>query len=372
MTSEAESTASVEATRRLDRLEGYLRSDPANESLLADAFVAALAASAWDRAEFHLRHAQALHLQPLVWSLHEAHWLLAQRRWSQARVALLGLGAQLLPGSAEEATVAHDLAYIDWQSGDVLAAIARLAPLLEGGDKPMAQPPALQALWVRLLHRAGELERALQWLARSEADGQLDPLAAGVGSLAALDDADFKASLRWAEAALQAGAVTSEALVARASLAIAEQDVERARALLERALVGNPDDGRIWSAIGFAELLGQRLDAARAAFARAVATMPEHVGTWHGLGWTAIAQQQLEAARAAFARAVELDRNFAESHGGLAVVEALAGETSQARASIGRALGLDRASLSARYAEALLAGDARNVEAVLRLGERLL
>ena len=130
--SDSSAPEATEAARRLDRLEDYLRADPANGHLLADSFEAALALGAWERAEFHLRHAQALGLQPPAWALREAHWLLAQHRWPEARVALRGLGAQVLPGSPEDATIVHDLAYIDWQTGEVAAGVARFGALARG------------------------------------------------------------------------------------------------------------------------------------------------------------------------------------------------------------------------------------------------
>ena len=359
-------------TQRLDRLESYLRQDPANGQLMAEAFAVALSIAAWDRAEFHLRHAQALGLAPAQWRLNEAHWLLAQHRWPEARTVLEALERDASLDVAARAGVAHDLAYIDLREGDPAAGLARLAPLLQEGGEAHAGPPQLQALWLRLAHHAGDLAGAMARLQAWEAAGPLDPSVAGIGSLIALDGGNFAASLRWADLALRGPSPPPEARVARASLALAEQQPARARELLGGALQTNAGDGRTWSAMGFAELLDQRLEQARAAFETAVRAMPDHIGTWHGLGWTAIAQRDLEGARLAFDSALQLDRNFPESHGGAAVVSALQGRDADARTAIARALGLDRHSLSARYAEALLAGDARDVQAVLRLGERIL
>ena len=342
---------------------------------MAEAFATALSIAAWDRAEFHLRHAQAIGLAPALWRLHEAHWLLAQHQWPEARVVLESLLEATGAAAPERLTIVHDLAYINLREGQYDAGLARLGPYVEpamGEGEIAAAPAPLQVLWLRLLHGGGHLARAIEWLRARETNGSIDAPVAGVASLIALDEGDFEASLRWAEASLRDASPPVEALVARASLALAEQKAPLARQLLARALQANPADGRTWSAMGFAELLDQHLGPARAAFERAVQAMPDHIGTWHGLGWTAIAQRELGAARAAFEAALELDRNFAESHGGAAVVSAMAGRPDDAKTEIARALGLDRACLSARYAEALLAGDARDVDAVVRLGERLL
>lgn len=371
---------SDDARRRLDRLEGYLHEDAANPELLRDAFETALQAAAWDRAEFHMRHAQALAStdpgEADAWALREAHWLLAQHRWHDARARLLAIAEapSATASPAHAAALAHDLAYVDLRLGDYAEGIVRLAPWADG-EASAGRAPVVAATWLRLLHHAGEIERGMHWLAKEDAaDGGLEATVAGIGGLLALDQGDYAASLRWSTHAIEAASTAPpvEALVARATLALAERRTVLARALLGRALAANPQDGRTLSAIGFCELLDQNLAAARAAFERAVRAMPGHVGTWHGLGWTAIAARDLPAARAAFDAGLALDRNFAESHGAMAVVLAMAGDEGGARESAARALGLDRSSLAARYAMALLEGGARDAEAIWRLAERLL
>ena len=359
-------------SRRLERLEGYLRQDPQNAALLAEAFDTALAAGASARAEFHLRHAQALGLDRLDWFVREAHWLLAQQRWSEADALLLEHEAALADSPKHATTLAHDVAYIALREGRIADGIARLQPVIDSVAPPREIDPACEITWLRLLHQAGDLPAAMAWLQARETLGGLRPGPAGVGSLVALDHADYVACLRWSAASLREADAPPEAMVARASLALAERDAGSARTLLARALEHNATDGRTWSAMGFTELLDGRLPAARAAFKRATSAMPQHIGTWHGLGWAAMAQGDLPSARAAFDQALAIDRNVAESHGGRAVVDALSGRPDDARAAVGRALGLDRQSLSARYAEALLAGDARDSASILRLAERLL
>lgn len=378
---------------RLDRLEAFLREDPSNPLLLADAFDVALGAGALDRAAFHLRHGLALAAQGLhdaagaglaAWRGREAHWLMASGRWAEARSALEALLETAAPAApptrdendaaAREASrlaLAHDLAYADLRLGDAAAGVARLAPWLADAASSAAFPPAVEATWLRLLHHTGAQAEALAWLAAREAAGLLAPSVAGVGSLIALDHADLALALRWAEAALAAGP-PPEALVTRATLALGERDPRLARRLLDAALAHNPGDGRTWSALGYTELLESNLAAARQAFDRAIASMPGHVGTWHGLGWASFASGDLDAARAAFEQALALDRNFAESHGALAAVAAQAGDAPAARTHAERALRLDRQCLSARYAQALLAGELRDQAAVVRLAERLL
>jgi Tfp pilus assembly protein PilF len=358
---------------RLDRLEAYLRDDPQNIVLLADAFETALRGGAVDRAEFHLRHGQALKQDADAWALREAHWLLAQHRFTEARAVLARLQAAAATQPVErQALVAHDLAYVDLREGRHAEGAASLQQWLEHAEVAGAPRAAIQALWLRLMHRAGQLDEAMQWVRPRIEQGTLAPEALGVASLMALDAEDTMSSHQWSEAALRQQGVCPEALVARASTALAQRDARTARELLAHALARHPTDGRTLSALGFCELLERRWDAARAAFEQALAVMPEHIGTWHGLGWTALSAGDVAGARRAFEEALARDRNFAESHGGLAVVQALGGETEAAQASIERALRLDPQSLAPRYAQAVISGEARDLPALRRLARRAL
>lgn len=355
---------------RLDRLENYLRDDPANPLLLEDAFSEALRIGEFDRAEFHLRHAQSLAIEPSSWGLREAHWLIAQRRFPQARARLHALGAQYPELGALQLAVVHDLAQLAHLEGDSVGGLAILQPLL---DQAVALAPVTQALALRLMHRVGRHADGLACAAGWEGAHSLGAEAMGVAALMALDASEFDLSQRWADHALQlSGGSNLEALVARASTALAQRDSKGARELLGRALAVRPMEGRTWSALGFCELLEQEPRAALLAFDRAVSTMPEHIGTWHGMGWAAIALGDLDRAAQAFDTALGLDRNFAESHGAVAVVHALRGDRKPAGEAIELAMRLDRANLSAHYAQAVLDGKSQDAAALNVLARRLL
>lgn len=365
------SIGSSDAVSRLGRLELYLRQDPDNPPLLADAFEAALEAGETDRAARHLEHAQALGLDRPSWRRREAHLELAQHRWDAARELLVASRDEVSQGSVAAAAIAADLAWVELCTGNFATGVALLEPLLGSGAERSTPGPAVETLWLRLLHRSSELERAMQWLRDQEEARTLPPDVAGVASLIALDLGEYASSLCWSELAMLQAEPVIEARVARASLALGERDATFAIQLLRPALGRHHGDGRVWSTIGFAHLLESDWASAHDAFSRAVRLLPDHVGTWHGLAWTMIAQRELADAQRAFDIALALDRNFAESHGGVAVVAALQGDLTRARKAIDVALRLDRKSLAAQYAEALLAGEAVDVAGVGRVAERL-
>lgn len=358
------------AVERLTRLEQYLREDPNNLTLLEDAFQTACAAGEWSRARFHLRHASALGVSGPAVMFRECQLDLATHQWADAQQRLQTLrGMEGLSPEALDA-VDHDLAYTAFRRGDLSRARDLLATRMTGGSA--SSPVAFQVLWLRVLHHAGDLDSAVAWARERAAEQALAPEAAGVASLAALDQGDLAVAKPWAMAALEANRSQMEALVTLGTLALAERDPSRAEALLRNALSVHGEDGRAWSALGFVHLLTQRLDDALFDFHRAVQFMPDHVGTWNGLGWTNIVRRDMVAAQQAFERAIALDRNFGESHGGLAVAHAFQGKREEAEQEIARADGLDNANLASHYARAVLNGDVRDVETLQRLAARLL
>lgn len=380
-------TASLAPHRqRLARLEGFLLEDPSNNALLVDAFETALSCGEWERARAFLEQGLALSVERDAWRLRGGDFWLAQQRYPEAREVLQRLGqAPDLPAGLESVLL-HNLAFVDWRLGHPADCIARLAPTLEGLPGKSHAPGqhsasaaiatrALQQLWLQALHHDGQLARAMTWVRQAEDRHELDPRAAAVASLIALDASDFAAAQRWS-AVSPGGALWQEqpveALVTQASLALAARDVKRAIELADAAVALRPDDGRAWSARGLAALLAGDLEAARTAFVRALSTMARHVGTWQGLGWTQILLGDLPAARISFDAALALDRNFAESHGGLAVVLALQQLREEAESHAALALRLDKANVSGRYASALLSGEVEEASDLQRLARHLL
>ena len=372
------SAASMEnasqALQKLDRLEGYLRQDSSNLPLLADAFRTALLCSQWERAEFHLRHAQALQPQSQAWALREADLHLAQADYARATEVLQAL--QAMPAQPPEFAdaVLHNLAFIQLQSNGPAACVDLLRARMESPQAPAPQP-ALARLWLRALHHSRQPEQATDWARAFEARNLLVSSVAGPASLAALDANCMAEAQRWSNLALQhaeADDAPIEALVTQSSLALASSNAPQAQAAAEAALRINPQDGRAWSALAFASLLAGQFPTARQQFAQALSAMPQHIGTWHGQGWTQIVQQDLEGAKRSFESALALDRNFAESHGGIAVVCAFKQEKAEADVYIERALRLDPSSLSGRFAQAILQGNLNDPESQKRLVHRLL
>jgi Flp pilus assembly protein TadD len=325
--------SSTDSVQRLRRLEHYLAQDPANPYLLADTCDAALAAGEQDAALRCIAEAQRLQLDPVPWTY---------RR---------GLAA-LFAGEAERCR-------------------QLVEPLLDT-TSDLETLGHLQALWLRASHHHGALAVAWEWAQQQRQQGRLQPVAAGVASLVAIDLERLEDARTLSDIALRSPHPPPEAQVARAYVALADDDAARAGQLLESAIARHPGDGRTWSALGMVSLRATDLPQARQRLERATALIPAHIGTWHALGWTCLLQQDRPGAHAAFAQALQLDRNFGENHAAMALVFTLEGRDAEAEHHLERAERLDRAAPTARYVRALRSGELRDADAVRAFAAGLL
>jgi Flp pilus assembly protein TadD len=327
--------------QRLQRLHSYLRQDPRNPLLLAQVCDLALEAGAHDCVRECLAAAGELQLASPQWTGRAIHHSI-------------------------------EVARLHLRSGEPTRSREALEPLLAKADLDAALQAAVQVLWLRATHACGLAREATDWAAARALQSGLQPAAAGVASLAAVDAGDFALAKRLADTALQHGVVLPEVLVARASVALAERDTAAAMRLLQQATAANPDDGRTVSALGMAYLQAGEFAQAQQCFTRAVARMPAHIGSWHGLGWACLLQGDQGGACAAFRQALDLDRNFAESQGAVGLSMLLAGRPDEAKHHLDVADRLDRHNVTGRYARALQSGELRDREALRSLALRLL
>lgn len=351
---------------RLARLQRYLQQDPDNALLLGDACDAAIEAGEHGQALAYAERAERRAHDALAWAFRRARICIARRELDTARRLL----EVLRDAQPSHPVFAHDLAWIDFLQGDHARCRAAVAPWLEGGQGLSPDRlEALQVVWLRASHRLGLVGEALQWAQQQEA---LQPAAQGVASLLAIDAGDYPAALKLADAALQARPTQPEALVARATVALARGETRRATQLLVLARAGNAEDGRVGSMLGLAHLREGDLPQAQRHFEQALRTVGGHVGTWHALGWTRLLRQDLAGALEAFSDALALDRNFAESHGAVGLVLGLLGRAPEAEHHLRAAERLDRANVTGRYARALLQGEVRDARQLRALAATLL
>jgi len=360
-------SSDVSTPSRFERLSRLLAQDPANLLLLADAFDAAMSEGALDQAEQIARQGADAEDQAPAWRFRLASLRIAQRRLGEARTLLEGLRSE----SMRHPSVDHNLAYVALLEGDFAACAQWLAPWMADAGSAGREAAAIEALWLRAAHGAGQLREAWEW-AEQRGLANLGPAAAGVASLIAIDLSKIDAAEQLSATALRADPSQAEALVASACVAMARRRLPLARQLLSAAVTRHAHQARAWSTLGFVDLLEMKLPQAREHFDRAIALSPHDDGTLVGLGWTCVLQADLDAARRTFQAAVAADEQSADGHGGLAVVLALQGESAAAATHADLAKRLQPGNVAARYAHSILTGNTEGLRGVQKMAQQLL
>lgn len=350
----------TQSTTRAARLRHLLAQDPGNLDLaceLADALCAdgdvraamealdALPAEACGQPAIAFRRARI--------SLITGDFADAAERYE----AMLDLGH-------DGVAVRHDLAFTRMCQGQ----LGEARRVVGEGVHAFGPSPDLALLLARVEAMDGNLQACIAAADTALALRQDDPSALGVKALALFDSGDHAAAASVGSEALARDPDQHEALLAVASVQMAQQQFGHARATLERALSRHPGSGRALSAFGQVLMLDNELPRATDVLDAASRAMPAHIGTWHALAWSQLLQGKVQDAQGSYRAAYEIDRNFGDTHGGLALIDALHGRLDDAEAGIKRALRLDPAAATARYAEAIVRearGDEAGAEAIL-------
>jgi tetratricopeptide (TPR) repeat protein len=200
-----------------------------------------------------------------------------------------------------------------------------------------------------------------------------DPESNGLLGLLLYEHEERGAARRHIDSALRRDPTQCDALLTTALLQFETEQDDLARATFEKVLGAHPSCGRAWLGLALIELGRSQVKAAKRDILFALRYAPDHVGTWHALAWIEIMLGNIADAEGAFQQALAVAPNFGETHGGLAVIAALRGEADEANILIRRSLKLDLDSMSARYAEAILLGDAKassNREQIVRIARQ--
>lgn len=339
-------------TTRLERLLGYLKADPNNSALLADAVQAALDADELDQAEQLGRHLQAVTPGGFEGRYLAAVTAMRRRDFESAAGHLDTLMTQ-----RDQPSVRFNLAWSRAMLGDKATALALL------DDPTTEEIAAASMLKLQLLHEAAQLEEAL---AIGQVALEHHPDDAGLLAAMATLALDLEDSILARRCALRAGD-HPEALAAAGMLDLQDGSIETAEVLFDKSLAARDHNPRAWIGRGLAGLLRRNPQAALD-LDRGAQQFGSHVGSWIAAGWGHFIAGDVAAAQERFQRAMEIDPTFAESHGSLAVVDIAAGRMDEGRRRTVTALRLDRDCFSAALAQVMLLSDdpAKTQEIVAR------
>lgn len=345
-------------TQDLDQLLGYLKLDPNNMHLLAEAAHAAAACRLFERCRELLDRYRALAPLPPALLGIEARMLMGAGRFQEAVAAYRALLERLPDDHAVKSSLALALVQI----GEADSALVHL------DEDTTAVWPQAAELRLRLVHASGEIEAAQEEARRllSLHPGNQSLMAAA--SVLAVDLGDMEAA---AQLATRAGDLPdSNATLGLLDLETGNLDGADRR--FARALELQPDLARAWIGQGLAAMARGATTDAIQPLRRGAEIFGTHLGSWLALGWAHLLAGQQTEAEAVFDHALDLDRTFSEARGSKAVMEALRGNRTAALREVAMARRLDPTSFSAMFAMVLMeAGEGRPEEAS-RLFDRAL
>lgn len=331
---------------RLNRLLGFLKQDPSNQTLLLDAISLAIEVRDIVSAQQLIEHIDSYAIDdPQVYA-QATHLLLQMGQYAAAG----GFGDKAIDGGITHPAVFFNTAFGHFYSGDYVDAAKLLAHLSNEADCPAS----VLILHARALHHQ-ELTEEAEPLARRAGQQEPDNLEArGLLALLQYENDNNSAALHTAHETLAEDPNQLDALIACASANFEQGNLEASRKAWLYTVEAHPDCGRAWSGLALLEFNELEFMQAEEHLKIAIQFMPDHIGTWHLLAWIYILRNDSIAARKALDKSYALDRNFGETHGGLAIVDVMDGLDDQARLGIRRALKLNPNGLSVHYAEMLL------------------
>lgn len=313
------------------------RQDVTNLPLTIKLIEQLFAAQAWQQCEeLFTQLSDELRVKPEIRAKH-IEWLIHQNQLSLAADE-----AQVLCSLTNDHPIAlHYLALTHYLNGD-LASILALQSIEQLTDETTI-------LIARAMYHQGQLSESLQRLKSIELAE-----AYGLSAMLYLDLDQLDLCVANAQKALAIVPNQMDAMLAKASYWVNQQQMLAAEPLIEQVLQLQPHSGRALSVKGQIEFFNMDIATATETFTKAVTFMPDHIGTWHLLAWCHYLSSQFDLAQQAFTTALNIDKNFAESHGGLAVVAIAMGDVTQAQHLSKIALRLNGQSFTGLYAQSLL------------------
>lgn len=342
----------TDSPERLARLLGFLRADPGNATLLADAARAAYDAHSFACCdELLARHEAIDPLPPSLLNLQGLSYM-SQGQFHSALA------------SFERATLLESNPVMQYNSAYAAAMLGRFDHALSLLDDPViAAVPLAVALKVRSLYHLGNLKATIELAKLHVGDPEVEDEIAGLLATALLDSGDFAGAREYATLAHP----TTDSLTVRGLLLLDDANNEDALSLFKEALEIRPDNHRADLGLGLALLAQENFGSAAKHMDAAAEAFVTHAGSWVAAGWAHLLDGKRELARARFEEASRVDRGFAEGPGSLAVVDFMEGKVAEAKHHATAALRLDRACLSAALARSLLssaAGDQASANAI--------
>ena len=194
-------------------------------------------------------------------------------------------------------------------------------------------------LQANILHHQHAIPEAIALLDDLALKHGLNADIAGLLALLHLDNNDTVQAALFSRQALSLSPANYQGQLVRMLLRTLKQEVTLAE--IEALIAINPNDCRLWFALGTTQMRHMNITAAELAFINASALWPSFYDNWICLGWCQLLLNHLDKANAAYLEAVQLDAEGADGWAGLALVSALKNRSDEANEYLNKAHSLD-------------------------------
>lgn len=212
-------------------------------------------------------------------------------------------------------------------------------------------------LKARCLFHVDQLDNAislLESLRVENEENRENPEILGLLALIYMDNAQYDKVDALAEKAQSANSTQFDSRLARASLLLYRQEVDKAIPQLSDLDKQVPNSGRIKAMLALCFMYNRDLVKAIELYKEACVLMPDHVGSMVNLGWCYLLSDNIVSAEDSFNKAIQIDRTFADAHGSLANIYAIKKQWDQVSLLVKRAFKLDKACAPAVLAYSML------------------
>jgi tetratricopeptide (TPR) repeat protein len=358
-----------ETNPQLERLLGYLVTDPTNKILAGEAAGMALSSG---QPTVALEILDAVKkLIALDGPLINLTGLAALQSQDYERATKTFQG--LLDQSPQSHELCYNLAFSTSRQNDIEGALNLLN---EATTKSLPQAALLK---VQLLHFQGHFDDAMESVKVALERFPNDIALLGIASVLAMDleDTPFakscaQRSISLYQAGTLSGAANPDALTTIGYLTLDDGDVTSAVSFFDNAIIVSPFAPRAWIGKGLSRVMTGDYAVAAKDITKGAQMFGDHLGSWIAAGWAHVLNKDLVAARAVFEQTLALDGTFSEAHGSLGVIEIMEGNLEAAKALASRALRLDRQSFSGALVTSMLLSSSGNAQAANKIIERAL
>ena len=308
---------------RLNKLLSLLSEDENNLQLLIEISDLYLELEDTESAQIYLDQANAIDREATlshqgILSLKQGHLAEAQQYFSEALTHF------------DTPELRYNLGFIHFMNSELEQSWEILSPLLEGGHFPGAE-----LLMARILHRQDEIEQAIGMIEVILQHNPDDADALGFLALLHFDLNDEVLAKEISKRALAIDPENYDAQLVNIMLNLMTQEASLED--IENLLKVNPQDSRLWFALGNTYMAQGDLESAKNTLQKAVDIYPGFYDCHMALAWCQLLSNELNAAHETYQNAVELADDIADAWGGLALVYGFSEDLVKAKQLINKA-----------------------------------